>query len=87
MGMVTRASGKESTLKPLLKKDAFIVALSVTLQFGLGLFFGHVYDMRIFMATGFLVGTGQNPYLAQNLAGGFNNPAFQGITSVVYPPP
>ena len=43
--------------------------------------------MRIFMATGYLVGSGQNPYVAQNLSAVFQNSSFQGMTSVGYPPP
>lgn len=53
----------------------------------LGTFFGHWYDARIFMATGYLTATGQNPYIAQDLISVFNNPAFQGMTSIGYPPP
>ncbi len=53
----------------------------------LGLLFGHVYDQRIFMATGYLVATGQNPYIPQDLSAIFRNPAFQGMTSIGYPPP
>ena len=57
--------------------------LSILLQIILAFFFGHAYDMRIFMATGYLVGTGQNPYIAQNLSAVFHNSTFQGITSLV----
>jgi hypothetical protein len=67
--------------------DIFPLALSIVLQIALGLFWGHAYDMRIFMATGYLVGTGQNPYLAQNLSAVFHNASFQGITTLGYPPP
>ena len=63
------------------------VSLSLVLQIGLGLFFGHAYDQRIYMATGYLVGTGQNPYIPQDLVSVFHNSAFQGMTSVGYPPP
>jgi hypothetical protein len=67
--------------------DLVLTLSSILIQLGLGLFFGHIYDMRIFMATGYLVGTGQNPYIAQDLSAIFNNPAFQGISSIGYPPP
>ena len=67
--------------------DRRILLLSIALQLALAPWFGHVYDMRIFMATGYLVGTGQNPYAAQNLTAVFNNAAFQGMTSIGYPPP
>ncbi|MCL5995548.1 MAG: glycosyltransferase 87 family protein, partial [Chloroflexi bacterium] len=39
------------------------------------------------MATGYLVGSGQNPYVAQDLTAVFNNSSFQGMTAVGYPPP
>jgi hypothetical protein len=67
--------------------DLALTFSSILIQLGLGLFFGHIYDMRINMATGYLVGTGQNPYIAQDLSAIFNNPAFQGISSIGYPPP
>jgi asparagine N-glycosylation enzyme membrane subunit Stt3 len=67
--------------------DLLILLLSIVVQLILGLLFGHIYDMRIFMATGYLVGTGQNPYIPQNLSSIFHNLSFQGITSVGYPPP
>ena len=67
--------------------DRFLLALSIVVQLALGLFLGHAYDMRIFLATGYLVGTGQNPYIAQNLGAVFHNASFQGITTVGYPPP
>ena len=68
-------------------RQSFLLLVSIVLQLSLGLFFGHVYDMRIFMATGYLVATGQNPYIPQDLSFVFNNPSFQGITTIGYPPP
>ncbi len=67
--------------------DAALLFLSIAVQLILALFLGHAYDMRIFMATGYLAGTGQNPYIAQNLGAVFHNGTFQGITSFGYPPP
>lgn len=67
--------------------DRLLLVSSIIFQVVLALFFGHAYDMRIFMSTGYLVGTGQNPYLAQNLSAVFHNPTFQGITTIGYPPP
>lgn len=67
--------------------DQLLLASSVVLQILLALFLGHAYDMRIFLATGYLVGSGQNPYLAQDLSSVFHNATFQGITSFGYPPP
>ena len=72
---------------PLRRQDQMLLTASIGLQATLALFFGHVYDMRIFMATGYLVATGQNPYIPQDLTAVFSNPYFQGMTSVGYPPP
>jgi hypothetical protein len=74
-------------VKKLVTSNRFLLGSSIALQIVLALFFGHAYDTRIFMATGYLVGTGQNPYLAQDLSAVFNNPTFQGITTAGYPPP
>jgi Gpi18-like mannosyltransferase len=63
------------------------VLASLILQLLVGVVFGHMYDTRISMATGYLVATGQDPYIAQNLTTVFNNQAFQGMTSIGYPPP
>jgi Gpi18-like mannosyltransferase len=60
---------------------------SIFLQGFLAYFFGHAYDTRILMATGYLVANGQNPYIAQNLGVVFHNSTFQGITTLGYPPP
>jgi hypothetical protein len=69
------------------RRDVVLLTGSVLLQLALGLLFGHAYDIPIFMATGYLAGTGQNPYLAQDLSGLFHNAALRGLTSVGYPPP
>jgi hypothetical protein len=81
---LTQAPGKQ---KGFLTNDRPLLFLSITIQLILGLLCGHIYDMRIFMATGYLVGTGQNPYIAQDLSAVFHNSTFQGITSFGYPPP
>jgi Gpi18-like mannosyltransferase len=72
---------------PIASGDPGTLVVSILLQAVLGLFFGHVYDMRINMATGYLVAAGQNPYIPQDLTAVFHNPAFQGMTSIGYPPP
>jgi hypothetical protein len=76
-----------ASFRKTVSSDRFLLALSLLLQIFLATFFGHAYDMKIFMATGYLAGTGQNPYVAQNLTAIFHNNAFQGMTSVGYPPP
>ena len=67
--------------------DRLLLGGSIILQLLLAYFFGHAYDMRIIMSTGYLVGTGQNPYVAQDLSAVFHNSTFQGITTLGYPPP
>ena len=74
-------------IKKVSSLDILLLVSSIIFQVILAFFLGHAYDMRIFMATGYLVGTGQNPYFAQNLSGVFHNNTFQGITSFGYPPP
>ena len=81
---VTRAG---SSSQGFQKNDWIYLLLSLLLQLILGYLFGHMYDIRISMATGYLVATGQDPYIAQNLTTIFANPAFQGMTSIGYPPP
>lgn len=76
-----------SNQKQFASLDRFILILSIVGQLVLAVLFGHFYDMRIFMATGYLVGTGQNPYVAQDLTAIFNNSFNGGMTSVGYPPP
>ncbi len=61
--------------------------MSLILQIGLAFLFGHAYDIRVFMATGYLVGTGQNPHIAQNLSVVFHNDSFQRLPTVGYLPP
>lgn len=70
-----------------IKKDLGILVISITLQMICGYLFGHIYDTRISMASGFLVATGQNPYIAQDLSTVFHNATFQNITTIGYPPP
>jgi len=79
-----RITGKQ---KQFVSQDQLVLILSIAVQLVLAVLFGHFYDMRIFMSTGYLVGTGQNPYVAQDLTAVFNNSIFQGMTTVGYPPP
>jgi Gpi18-like mannosyltransferase len=75
-------------LKRVIPRGEWIIVLaSVAVQVLLGLFFGHAYDIRIFMATGYLVASGHDPYIVSDLRAVFNNPAFVGMTSIGYPPP
>jgi hypothetical protein len=69
------------------REDRGLLLVSLALQLALGTVLGHAYDQRLAMATGYLVSSGQSPYAAQDLRAVFNNPVFQGMTSVGYPPP
>ena len=73
--------------KPFATPDRRILLLSIALQLPLALLLGHSYDMRIFMATGYLVGTGHDPYVAQNLSAVFPHIDFHAMTAIGYPPP
>ena len=53
-------------MQPKLNRDILFVLLSLFVQVPLAVFLGHFYDDRIFMATGYLVSSGVNPYLSYN---------------------
>lgn len=74
-------------IKTLSRNKTCLLLISLLIQIVLALLFGHMYDTRVFMATGYLVATGQNPYIAQDLSLAFNNVSFQGISSFGYLPP
>jgi hypothetical protein len=63
------------------------IAISAAIQLPLAFFLGHAYDMPLFMATGYLVGSGLNPYLARDLSAVFHSPLLAVTTSIGYPPP
>lgn len=67
--------------------DRRVLLLSIVLQLALALLLGHSYDTRIFMGTGYLVGSGQNPYLPQDLTPVFHHIYFTSLTTIGYPPP
>ena len=68
--------------QPFATPDRRILLLSIAVQLPLALLLGHSYDMRIFMATGYLVGTGHDPYVARNLSAVFPHVGFSVIASV-----
>jgi hypothetical protein len=70
-----------------VRQGLALLLLSLCLQGLLAFLFGHAYDMRIFMATGYLAGTGGDPYAARDLSAVFHDPGFRGITTIGYPPP
>ncbi len=87
MRLAVPAYPGSSVWKRIVAQDLSILTLSLGIQLSLALLFGHFYDMRIYMATGYLVAAGQNPYIPQDLTAVFNNNYFQGMTSIGYPPP
>jgi hypothetical protein len=72
---------------PSRAHDLRLLLFSIGLQLVLALLFGHLIDMVIFMASGYLVGTGQNPYIAQDLSSVFHSGYFRHLTTIGYPPP
>lgn len=67
--------------------DWIYLAGSIVFQLIVGTLLGHIYDQRIFMSTGYLVGTGHGPYAPLDLTAVFQNPYFQNYTTIGYPPP
>jgi len=54
----------------------------------LAFFLGHYYDQRVSLATGYIVGSGGDPYKPIELVGVFPNPLLNGfVPSIGYPPP
>lgn len=70
-----------------LRHDGRLVALSIALQLVLGALFGHAYDARVSMTTGYLVATGRGPYSPLDLAAVFHHAGFSQLTTIGYPPP
>jgi len=71
-----------------INRNVLFVLLSLLIQVPLGIFLGHAYDEKVFMATGYLVSSGLNPYQPQTIVNIFHNPLFVGaIPSIGYPPP
>lgn len=69
-------------------REWLIVLLSLIIQTPLAIFLGHYYDERVFMAAGYLVSSGLNPYEPFNFTGVFSHPLLTGvIPSIGYPPP
>jgi hypothetical protein len=85
------ASSTKKNANLLWKKvneDVSLVLLSLMVQIPLAIFLGDYYDERLFMVTGYFVGSGLNPYQPHAITGIFSNPLFQGtIPTFGYPPP
>jgi hypothetical protein len=81
------AAGPAETAAASLHLDRRLVALSVALQLVLGALFGHAYDSRVFMTTGYLVATGRGAYSPLDLGAVFHHAGFSQLTTIGYPPP
>ena len=70
------------------RREILIVLSSLLLQVPLAYFLGHYYDERVFMATGYVVNSGANPYQPIELMNVFSHPLLNGmVPRVGYPPP
>lgn len=76
-----------SSRRPWSPGQRGLLLLGIGLQLALALLFGHSYDTRLFMATGYLVGAGHNPYVPQDLSAVFHRASFDMTTTVGYLPP
>jgi Gpi18-like mannosyltransferase len=73
-------------LRLQVNREFLIVILSISIQVPLAIFLGHYYDQRSFLDTGYLVGSGLNPYQPYNITV-FLNPDMIGINPIIgYPP-
>ena len=68
-----------------LHRDLVAVILSVLVQVPLAIFLGHAYDQTSFLDTGFIVGSGLNPY--QHYMITIFSPHMVGINPVIGDPP
>lgn len=87
MELKSTTGGSGYPAKITFHSSGLLLALSLAIQLILAYFLGHAYDMRIFMATGYLAGNGLDPYLARDLSSVFHDSSFRGITTLGYPPP
>lgn len=67
--------------------DRRLLGVSVAVQLVLGALFGHAYDARVFMTTGYLVAGGRGPYSPLDLGAVFHHVGFGQLTTIGYPPP
>ncbi len=73
-------------LRPI--HEVLLVLLSLFIQVPLALFLGHYYDTRVYMATGYLVSSGLDPYLQHNFVNVFPSSVLSGTVPIIgYPPP
>ena len=68
--------------------EPLFVLLSVLVQVPMAYFLGHYFDQRIFMATGYTIASGFDPYKPIELIHVFSNPLLNGFVSTIgYSPP
>jgi uncharacterized membrane protein len=67
--------------------DRRLLALSIVVQLALATVLGHSWDTRLFMAAGYLVGTGHSPYVPLDLTTVFHHVGFSTRSVIGYPPP
>jgi hypothetical protein len=80
--------GKVSMVEMRGTRELAIVLTSVLIQMFLGFFLGHYFDQRVFMAAGYVVGSGGDPYKPIELVHVFENPLLNGfVPTIGYPPP
>jgi Glycosyltransferase family 87 len=80
--------GKVSMVEMRGTRELAIVLTSVLIQMLLGFFLGHYFDQRVFMAAGYVVGSGGDPYKPIELVHVFENPLLNGfVPTIGYPPP
>jgi hypothetical protein len=69
------------------KLELLTVSISVAFQLLLGYFLGHYSDMRVFMASGYAVSSGLNPYVQHDFSAVFHHPLLMGdVQGIGYPP-
>jgi hypothetical protein len=64
-----------------------LLVLAIVLQLALAAVLGHSGDARMTMSAGYLVATGQSPYVAQDLTAVFHHAGFDMRPTIGYPPP
>lgn len=66
----------------------YLILLSAGIQLALGTFTAHPYDIRVFMAAGYLVAHGNSPYVLTSVSSVFGSSLFPDpVPGIGYPPP
>jgi hypothetical protein len=87
LSIASSVKGYAGALWKKFNEDLPLILLSILVQMPFALFLGHYYDQSVFMATGYLVGSGLDPYQHYEIVGVFSHPLLQGaIPRFGYPP-